>query len=89
MKEYWTDTIIDRFVPAGTDVERRGPIRIYIADGVADLARRVLPYVNHPRHCAKIKAAINNALQPCNCGVDKLKAELERIAGIPLKISRE
>ena len=42
MKAYWTDTIIDRLVPAGTDVERGGPIEIYLAGDVAELAKRCL-----------------------------------------------
>ena len=46
MKEYWTDTILEKLVPAGTDVERGEPVRIYKADDVAELARRVLPYVD-------------------------------------------
>ena len=46
MKEYWTDTILEKIVPAGTDVVRGEPVRIYKADDVAELARRVLPYVD-------------------------------------------
>jgi len=35
VKEYWTDTILESLVPAGTDVARRAdPVRIYIADDV-------------------------------------------------------
>ena len=33
LKEYWTDTILESSVPAGTDVARKSnPVRIYIAD---------------------------------------------------------
>ena len=40
MKEYWTDTILEKIVPAGTDIERREPVRIYKADDVdADKAK--------------------------------------------------
>ena len=74
MKEYWTDTILESLVPAGTDVERGEPVRIYKADDVEELTKRII---------TKLSA------MSCDLAwygyytdneVEKLLAELEEIA---------
>jgi len=50
MKEYWTDTILDSLVPAGTDVPRGEPVRIYKTDEVdAEFARNRCRFGMHMR----------------------------------------
>lgn len=46
MKEYWTDTILEKPVPAGTDVKRGEPVRIYRADTVDEEMEKVRVSLN-------------------------------------------
>ena len=86
MKEYWTDTILEDLVPAGTDVERGGPVRIYKADDVAELARRVLNYpIYHDQECVSWDNAPTYEGAPCDCGANELVAELKQIVSIIAK----
>ena len=82
MKEYWTDTILESIVPAGTEVVRGEPIRICKFTDVARLVRHVLPYLTY--HLSTLTSFVEGMLDHEDRAdyhrlVD-LIAELEEIA---------
>ena len=62
-------------------------VDVYKATDVAELAKRVIDYIEHDADCSVGKPTLVSGdivgELGCDCGADNLVAELEQIAGAP------